>query len=171
MRPRDPRHTPPVADEIERKFLVAELPEQLGPGEQLRQGYLAEDGAVTLRVRLTAERALLTVKAGSGLVRTEVEVPIDAAEAEQLWPHTEGRRIEKRRHRIELGPGGPVAELDVYAGVLDGLATVEVEFADRSAADAFDAPPWFGVEVTGVPGWSNAELARRAAPPRPPTAP
>lgn len=157
-----------MADEIERKFLVTQIPDRLGPGVALRQGYLAEDGAVTLRIRLTDGRALLTVKAGSGLVRTEVEVPIDADDAEQLWPHTEGRRIEKTRHRIELGPGGPVAELDRYAGALEGLVTVEVEFADRAAADAFVPPPWFGVELTGVPGWSNAELARRAAPPDPP---
>lgn len=160
-----------MADEIERKFLVVELPDDLGQGVPLRQGYLAEDGAVTLRLRLTPEQALLTVKAGGGMVRTEVEVPVDAAEAEQLWPHTEGRRIEKLRYRVELAPDGPVAELDRYAGALEGLATVEVEFADRASAARFEPPVWFGVEVTGVPGWSNAELARRGAPPDQPEAP
>lgn len=157
-----------MADEIERKFLVARLPEALGPGTPLRQGYLAEDGEVSLRLRLTPDRAILTVKAGSGLVRTEVETIVDAEAAEALWRHTEGRRIEKRRHRIELGP--VTAELDCYEGDLEGLATVEVEFADRAAAEAFEPPDWFGVEVTGVPGWSNAELARRGAPPDPPAA-
>ncbi len=54
--------------------------------------------------------------------------------------------------------------MDLYDGDLDGLCTVEVEFADRAAAGAFEAPGWFGAELTGQPGWSNAELARDGRP-------
>ena len=147
--------------EIERKFLLADVPgaELLGPGVRLRQGYLAEEGAVQVRVRL-AEGAppVLTVKAGRGLTRTEVELEISPEAAGALWPETEGRRIEKVRHRVAVGPH--LADVDVYEGTLDGLYTAEVEFPSAEAAAAFDPPGWFGREVTGEPGWDNASLAR-----------
>ncbi|MEO7837164.1 MAG: adenylate cyclase, partial [Acidimicrobiales bacterium] len=104
----------------------------------------------------------LTVKAGSGLTRTEVEVPLDVEEAEELWPHTHGRRINKVRHRVEIG--SVLVDVDVYGGPLEGLCTAEVEFASEAAARAFEPPGWFGREVTGVTGWDNASLSRNGAP-------
>ncbi len=149
-----------MASEIERKFLVPKAPEpaQLGPGARLRQGYLAIDGPVEVRLRLTEGAATLTVKAGGGLHRTEVEAPLDPAEADELWPHTEGRRVEKVRHRMALA-GGLVAEVDLYAGTLAGLCTVEVELASEADATTFTPPDWFGEELTGQQAWSNAALA------------
>ena len=153
-----------VTTEIERKFLVTELPgaEVLGPGTRLRQGYLAEDGEVQVRVRIAGPSAVLTVKAGRGLVRTEVELAIATVQAEALWPHTEGWRIEKVRYRAELG--GAVADVDVFEGALAGLVTAEVEFASQDEAMAFDPPPWFGRDVTAEPGWDNASLSRHGRP-------
>ncbi len=150
--------------EIERKFLVSELPPPpvLGPGAGLRQGYLAEEAGVEVRVRIADGEARLTVKAGSGLTRTEVEISIAAADAEALWPLTAGRRVEKRRHRVHVDGG--VAEVDVYGGALAGLVVVEVEFDDREGAARFVPPAWFGEEVTGNPAWSNASLARSGRP-------
>ena len=106
---------------------------------------------------------VLTVKGGRGLQRTEVEVEIGPAEFDELWALAPDRRIAKTRHRIDVG--GDVAELDVYTGALDGLVMVEVEFAGRGEAEAFDPPPWFGEEVTGDDRWSNAALASSGAPP------
>ena len=166
-----------MATECERKFIVDLLPSAeslgvaLGGGAHLRQGYLAEDNGVVLRVRIIADRqsgqdgassAVITVKAGGGLSRTEVEVAIPVVEAEELWPHTAGRRLEKVRHRVPLG--AHVAELDVYEGTLAGLLTVEVEFASEADAHLFVPPKWFGREVTDQPQWSNAALARSGVP-------
>jgi CYTH domain-containing protein len=154
-------------DEIERRFVLDTPPpaDALGPGRRMRQGYLTDDGAVTVRVRISDETHVLTIKAGDGLTRTEVEVPLDTDQAEALWPHTAGRRIEKTRHRVELGgTDGPIAEVDLYAGDLAGLCTVEVEFDSEVAATAFDPPGWFGREVTGERRWSNAALARHGLP-------
>jgi len=156
-----------MAIEIERKFLVAALPppDELGVGVHLRQGYLAEEGDVEVRVRIAATEATLTVKAGTGLARTEVDVSIPAAQAEDLWAHTVGRRIDKTRYRVALaGPAGPVAEVDVYGGSLAGMCVVEVEFASAAEGAAFDPPGWFGRELTGERGWSNAALARVGRP-------
>jgi CYTH domain-containing protein len=157
-------HNVRVATETERKFLIEQLPEDVvhDGALQIRQGYLAEDGAVEVRLRITEERSVLTVKAGSGLSRTEVEVAIDPADADELWAHTAGRRIEKTRYRIPAGER--VIEADVFHGELDGLRIAEVEFPDGESAAAFTPPEWFGRELTGDPAWSNASLSRRGAP-------
>ncbi len=154
-----------MAVEIERRFVVAHLPDALvlDPGTPMRQGYLTDGGAVAVRLRITAAAAVLTVKAGAGLQRTEVEVPLPADEAEQLWPHTAGRRIDKTRYHVPLADGH-IAEVDRYHDALDGLVTIEVEFADVATAERFAPPAWFGTEVTGRPEWSNAALARNGRP-------
>lgn len=153
--------------EIERKFILAEPPpaDLLGRAVHLRQGYLAEEDAVEVRVRITPSDATLTVKAGAGLSRTEVEVAISIEQAESLWPYTDGRRIDKERHRVVLDESlGHVADVDLYRGVLAGLCVAEVEFASEPDAAAFVPPQWFGREITGERGWSNAALARLGMP-------
>jgi adenylate cyclase len=149
--------------ELERKFAVTSLDGViLGDGERLRQGYLASEGEVEVRVRIRPKDAELTVKAGRGLARTEVTCPLALDEAEALWDHTAGRRLEKTRHLVEVDGG--TAEVDVYAAALEGLRVVEVEFADEAGAARFVPPTWFGEELTGRPEWSNDALARRSAP-------
>ena len=82
-----------------------------------------------------------------------------------MWPHTPGRRIDKTRYRVALDdPLADVAEVDLYAGELAGLCVVEVEFGSETEAAAFVPPDWFGRELTGEPGWSNAALARHGRP-------
>ena len=150
--------------EIERKFRVARLPTTgLGEGTPLRQAYVAVEGDVEVRVRSDGTHHALTVKGGAGLERDEVEVAIDAAAFADLWRLADTRHLEKTRHRVDLD--GLTAELDLYAGTLAGLAVVEVEFASRQEAEAFEPPDWFGAELTGNPGWSNAALARNGVPP------
>lgn len=159
-----------MTTEIERRFLPDHLPStlDLGPGTSIRQGYLAGEGSVSVRLRLSGGAATLTVKAGAGLVRTEVDAPLPAEDAEALWPHTVGRRVDKIRHRVALGgDGAPVAEVDCFLGALAGLVLVEVEFDDEQAAAAFRPPSWFGPEITGRPEWSNAALARHGRPSSP----
>jgi adenylate cyclase len=156
-----------VATEIERKFLVADVPaaDVLGAGVPFRQGYLAGEGDVETRIRITPDVAWFTVKAGRSLARVEVEVPVDRDEAESLWPHTAGRRLEKVRYEVPVEGG--TAEVDRYGGELVGLWTVEVEFDSKYAAEAFTPPAWFGPELTSTPGWSNGDLARHGRPAEP----
>jgi adenylate cyclase len=149
----------PPGVEIERKFLVHELPGDLDWIDErpLRQGYVALDGDTEVRVRDDAGGWRLTVKHGGGRRRVEEELELDPRRGEALWTLTEGRRVEKRRRRI--ASGSATVEVDVFEGDLAGLVVAEVEFDDEAASEAFTPPAWFGREVTDDPGYKNRALA------------
>jgi CYTH domain-containing protein/CHAD domain-containing protein len=158
--------------ECERKFLIEAVPDDLVPSAavELRQGYLAADERVSVRVRdAGAGSCTLTVKAGSGVERTELEWSITRQEFEAAWPHTDSRRIEKTRHLIPFGDH--VIELDVFGGALDGLVVAEVEFDSVSASDDFEPPAWFGRDVTDDGRYTNASLALHGLPDTDPAGP
>jgi adenylate cyclase len=154
-----------MATEIERKFLLRELPAtlRLARGETINQGYLALDGDTEVRLRTGSKPPKLTIKSGRGQVRTEVELPVEGADARALWELTDGRRIAKTRRRMRVGD--VEAEVDEYGDALSGLVVVEVEFDDEQAARAFVPPGWFGREVTGQAPYANRSLACDGLPP------
>jgi CYTH domain-containing protein len=151
--------------EIERKFLVRELPKDLDehPHERIRQGYfvIGADGTEA-RVRRESGTCFLTVKSGRGQTRTEVELPIPARAFDSLWPLTCGQRVRKVRYRVPVRGG--TAEVDVYRRKLRGLIVAEVEFDSEKEAAAFRAPDWFGEEVTSDERYSNQSLAQHGLP-------
>ncbi len=152
--------------EVERKWLVREPPAGVlaYAAEPIDQGYLAIcDDGTEVRVRRRGERCSLTVKSGRGLERNEFETPLSGDQFEALWPATAGRRVQKTRRALP-GPNGLTIELDLFAGALAGLVVAEVEFADVAAAQQFDAPAWFGREVTGEAVYSNQRLAVQGKP-------
>jgi CYTH domain-containing protein len=148
--------------EIERRFLVAALPDPLPPASRIVQAYVTTS-PVAVRVRRQDDRCTLTIKAGAGLTRTEIERDLTAEEFDALWSVADELRIEKRRHRVELADR-LVAELDLFDGELAGRRIVEVEFADADTAASFTPPSWFGREVTDDGRYTNASLARRGWP-------
>ena len=149
----------PPRIEIERKFVVSELPDPLPEGQQIEQGYLAiaPDG-VEVRIRRRDGRATMTVKSGPAHVRVEEELDIDDRRFEALWALTEGRRISKTRHLVPVGDGLD-AEVDVFEGPHAGLLLAEVEFPSTEASAAFAPPAWLGREVTGDRRYANQSLA------------
>jgi adenylate cyclase len=151
--------------EIERKFLVAMIPDELPePGVKIRQAYLSTD-PTEVRVRSSdGDGHELTVKSLGGLTRAEVTVALASGQFEELWSLAQGV-IEKTRHDVDVD--GHTAEVDVYRGKLDGLVVVEVEFLSEQEAAAFAPPPWFGREVTTDRRFRNAALAAADGPPAP----
>jgi CYTH domain-containing protein/CHAD domain-containing protein len=148
----------PCVAEIERKFLVAEMPRAENGRTVIEQGYLAVDAHAEVRLRRAGGALLLTAKTGHGEVREEVEVPLGPGAFEALWPLTAGKRVRKVRHYVPLN-GLLRAEIDVYEGTLDGLRTAEIEFSSRAEADRFVPPPWLGAELTGDARYANQTLA------------
>ncbi len=162
---------PATTVERERKFLVTEVPELPESGTTMRQGYLAIDGSVSVRVRDAGpDECTLTLKAGRGAVRTELEFPITREQFSVAWEQTGGRRIRKTRHRLPID--GHVVEVDVFHDDLSGLVIAEVEFDSDMSMEAFEPPAWFGPDVTDDVAFTNASLAvnaPRGFPTTPPT--
>jgi adenylate cyclase len=153
--------------EIERKFIVATVPDGLlQRGSTIRQGYLSIE-PVEVRIRSSdGETHELTLKSVGGLRRAEVNVPLTREQFDELWPLVHGV-IEKARHDIELD--GRVVEVDVYEGRLDGLVVAEVEFPSEREAASFVPPPWFAREVTEDSRYRNSALALSEKPPNHPS--
>jgi adenylate cyclase len=151
--------------EIERKFLVDELPAEVQEqsATRIRQGYLSSEPVeVRVRSRDDGEHEL-TVKSIGALERTEVTVPLTPRQFEELWALAQAS-VEKSRSLI--GIDGWTAEVDVYAGKLAGLVVVEVEFPSAAKATGFTPPSWFGAEVTDDLRYRNSALAGAEGPPR-----
>ncbi len=153
--------------EIERKWLIAELPDSFdqGDGQAIDQGYLTigGDGDET-RLRSRAGHYVLTTKSGSGLVRRETSVELTEQQFYELWPATEGVRVTKVRHKRSLPGTGLTIEVDVYSGNLTGLIVAEIEFPDEASANTFSAPEWFGADVTADDAYKNQALAVHGRP-------
>lgn len=144
--------------EIERKFLVDTIDFIDGlDGERLRQGYLASSERATVRVRIGAERAWLTIKGRKkGISRAELEYEIPRVDAEFCLEHlSEGALIDKTRYRVPHG--GKSWEVDVFHGDNEGLVIAELELEHED--ETFERPPWLGSEVSGDRRYYNASLA------------
>jgi CYTH domain-containing protein len=151
--------------EIERKFLVKEIPENADsyPSEKISQGYLSvSDDGTEIRLRQKGRAYFLTVKSGKGMKRHEMEIELMEEQFVNLWPGTEGKRLEKKR--IGIPVGNHKIELDIYYGALEGLKTAEVEFKTKDEADAFFPPSWFDREITQDERYKNKNLAQYGLP-------
>lgn len=145
--------------EIERKFLVR------GEGwraaarsvTELRQGYLANTGACSVRLRVSGQQAWLSVKAMTpGPERAEYEYALPVADArEMLATLAEGALVWKRRHEVPVGAHR--FEVDEFLGDNQGLVVAEIELA--AADEAFQRPDWLGAEVTDDVRFYNFRLA------------
>jgi adenylate cyclase len=153
--------------EVERKFLVHALPDDLRPASpvSIEQGYVAAGSDGTeVRLRRKGDRFYQTIKQGQGLKRVQTEVALSAEQFDAMWPHTQGRRLVKQRYEVPRGPH--VIELDVFGGSLEGLIIAEVEFETVEEAGGFDPPGWFGEEVTDDARYQNRNLALHGRPER-----
>ena len=147
-----------MAQEIERKFLVHDnVRPLLLDGVEFSQGYLADNGKLSVRVRLAGDQAWLTAKGrGSGFTRPEFEYEIPSADARYMLEHlVSGSLISKTRYRLDHA--GLVWEVDVFAADNAGLIIAEVELDSEDQAIEF--PDWLAEEVTSDPRYLNVNLA------------
>ena len=89
----------------------------------------------------------------------EVELFLTRECYEDLLQNIKGVLIEKTRYEIPYGDR--TIELDVFHGKYDGFLLAEVEFESVDQARTFQAPDWFGVDVSGQPEYSNSYMALR----------
>lgn len=145
--------------EIERKFLIKELPDNLSsyPHDELCQAYVSTSPVI--RVRKKNNEYILTIKSSGMLSRQEMEMAIDEAAFLNLKGKKEGIIIEKTRYKIPLN-GGLLIELDLFHDVYEGFCMAEVEFESEEQANTFCPPSWFGEEVTYDSRFFNSKLCK-----------
>lgn len=146
--------------EIERKYLVKTLPENLEsyPCKEIEQGYLNTDPVV--RIRRSNDNYILTYKGKGLMVREEYNLPLNAESFAHLKEKIDGRLIKKRRYLIPYNDKYTI-ELDVFDGDLAPLQLAEVEFETEEEANSFLPPEWFGEDVTFSTTYHNSTLSRK----------
>lgn len=144
--------------EIERKFLINTLPENLDsyPCRFLEQGYLST--APVVRVRRDNDLYELTYKSGGMMVRQEYNLPLTKESYEHLKSKIDGRLITKKRYMIPYEPY--TIELDVFENDLAPLILAEVEFSTEEEANHFIPPEWFAEDVTFSTLYHNSVLSQ-----------
>ncbi|MCI5918761.1 MAG: CYTH domain-containing protein [Roseburia sp.] len=146
--------------EIERKYLVKELPKHLEqyPVKVISQGYLNTDPVV--RVRRSNDKYTLTYKGKGLMVREEYNLPLNKEAFDHLVTKIDGILIQKRRYLIPLDEKHTI-ELDIFEGELAPLQLAEVEFETEEDANSFVPPEWFGEDVTFSTAYHNSTLSKR----------
>lgn len=149
--------------EIERKFLVKSLPDNLEqyPCCTMIQGYLNTSPVV--RVRKEDDMYYLTYK-GSGLLsREEYNLPLNQEAFSHLIKKADGNIISKKRYKIpyNLKNQSLTIELDIFDVPFAPLIIAEVEFESEEQSSSFVIPSWFDNEVTYDSEYHNSNLSKK----------
>ena len=147
--------------EIERKYLIKKLPDNLAEYEShlIEQAYLCTDP--TIRVRKSDDDYYMTYKGRGLLERTEYNLPLNRDAYEKLVKKAEGNIISKRRYVIPIDGSDLKIELDVFDDPFAPLIMAEVEFGSVEESEGFIPPDWFDKEVTEDPAYHNSNMAMR----------
>ena len=160
--------------EIERKFTVKTLPENLNtyPCKVIEQAYL--NTAPVVRIRQSGDNYSLTYKGAGMMAREEYNLPLDQASYQHLLAKADGNIITKKRYLIPLeNPQFDTKryvplimpkltiELDIFDPPFAPLIIAEIEFDNRELADAFIPPEWFDEDVTWNPAYHNSVMSQQ----------
>lgn len=160
--------------EIERKFTVKKVPDDLKNYTSLHieQAYLNVSPVV--RIRKQDEEYYLTYKGKGLLVREEYNLPLNKESYYHMREKADGNIISKKRYLIPLtnpqfsntGLSMPLTnerltiELDIFDAPFAPLIIAEVEFPTEAAANSFLPPDWFKEDVTDNPSYHNSNLSQ-----------
>lgn len=150
--------------EIERKYLVtSDCYKELAVARyHIRQGYISREKTGTVRVRITDDRAYLTIKgkpAAGHFARYEWEKEIDVHDAEELMKLCQGTIIDKTRWIVPAETVDNLQliwEVDEFHGKHEGLVVAEIELDNEE--QSFEIPDFIGDEVTHDSRYYNANM-------------
>lgn len=153
--------------EIERKFLLKEVPDNLDkyPCLIIEQGYLCRGPVI--RIRRQNDEYILTYKGKGHMVREEYNLPLNKEAYEHLLPKIDGRLIKKNRYIIPLCELAPsytdsalTVELDIFEGHMTGTVLAEIEFNTQEEAENFIMPDCFTEDVTTNVAYHNSTMSQ-----------
>ena len=126
---------------------------------RIRQGYISREKTGTVRVRITNDKAYLTIKgkpAEGHFARYEWEKEILVKEAEELMKLCQGTIIDKTRWIVPAMAEGLKWEVDEFHGKHEGLVVAEIELASEEQIVVL--PAFIGKDVTDDPQYYNANM-------------
>lgn len=137
-----------MKNEIERKFLIKELPDLSGITPRRYERYFLEISPVEKRIQKVDDSYIYEEKSKvSELERSRDEKKkITEEEFNNLKQNGIGPLI---RERFDL-PTTPEVSIQIYKDKFEGLIRAEVEFASTEEAEAFVPFPWMGKEITST---------------------
>lgn len=143
--------------EIERKFTIKQLPENLAqyPSKKLVQAYMNTNPVI--RIRREDNDYYLTYKGSGMMAREEYNLPLNAESFQHLLPKCDGNVISKTRYLIPCKQH--TIELDIFDAPFAPLIIAEVEFPTVDEAENFTPPSWFCEDVTYNKEYHNSNLA------------
>ena len=158
--------------EIEKKWLIDKdrIPYNLSWVEhviEIEQTYVCFSPEMRLRKYDSGASYEFTVKSNmrsDGLARDETNIAITEDEYNDIIKNKQGNTIHKTRYQFM--DAGQVIAIDIFHGDLDGLAYMEIEFPDFSAAEKYQTPDWVTADVTDDIRYKNGHLARYGIPDR-----
>lgn len=147
--------------EIERKYLVTSNSyKQMAVARyHICQGYISREKTGTVRIRITDDKAYLTIKgkpAAGHFARYEWEKEIDVQEAKELMQLCQGTIIDKTRWIVPAAEDGLKWEVDEFHGKHEGLTLAEIELT--SEEQEVEKPDFVGEDVTSDPRYYNANM-------------
>ena len=147
--------------EIERKYLVtSDSYKQMAVTRyHICQGYISREKTGTVRIRITDDKAYLTIKgkpAAGHFARYEWEKEIDVQEAKELMHLCQGTIIDKTRWIVPAAEDGLKWEVDEFHGKHEGLTLAEIELT--SEEQEVEKPDFVGEDVTSDPRYYNANM-------------
>ena len=146
--------------EIERKFLVAGIPDFTGKKcVSMVQAYLSVETGRIIRIRIAGDEGFLAIKSdssGGNIGRDEWEYRIPLNDALEMLDLCIPGKIEKTRYYFPYG--NHTWEVDIFHGRNEGLVIAEIEL--KSESDVYERPGWLGEEITGNPEYYNSNLIK-----------
>lgn len=143
--------------EIERKFLVKELPDlsDIKPVRYERY-YLNKDGPSVERIQKKGDRyEFESKKTISPLEHDKQKRYINQDEFEHLRKGKEADGIVRDGYMLSTNPE---VSIKIYHDRFEGFVRAEVEFSSKEAAEAYVPESWMGAEITTSPLGADARL-------------
>ena len=142
--------------EIERKFLVKDLPDISGIQPIVYERYyLKSEGDTVVRIQKKNNKyEYETKKTISDLEHEKNKHAIAESEFEDLKVGNDANEIIRESYELSLNPN---VSIKIYHGRFEGLMRVEVEFSTKEEAEKYVPPSWMGEEITttslGADAW------------------
>src|SRR3989344_5305799 len=142
--------------EIERKFLVKDLPDLSDkPKETYERYFLYRGGETELRIQKVNGKFELERKSETSELGSETQkFQINKEEFESLKTKS-GEAIVRDSFQLSKNPE---ITIKIYHGRFQGLVRAEVEFGSEKDARRFTPLPWMGKEITDTPLGRDSRL-------------